>query len=59
MKPSLLAISLTAVLAAPLFLIAADPVKPIIETLKEAPTQPAEAVTKTDEEWRKLLTPEQ
>jgi peptide-methionine (R)-S-oxide reductase len=47
------------VLALPFFLSAADPVKPIIETLKEAPAQPAAAVEKTDEEWRKILTPEQ
>jgi peptide-methionine (R)-S-oxide reductase len=45
--------------AAPFLLIAADPVKPIIEVLKETPAQPAETVQKTDEEWRKTLTPEQ
>jgi peptide-methionine (R)-S-oxide reductase len=46
-------------LTLPLLLNAADPVKPIIETLKEAPPQPTEPVKKTDEEWKKILTPEQ
>jgi peptide-methionine (R)-S-oxide reductase len=27
--------------------------------MKESPARPAEPVTKTDEEWRRLLTPEQ
>ncbi len=31
----------------------------IIEVLKEAPAQPTAPVKKTDEEWKKILTPEQ
>lgn len=30
-----------------------------MEVLKEAPAEPAEKVTKTAEEWKKILTPEQ
>lgn len=46
-------------LSLPFLLNAADPVKPVIETLKEAPAQPTGTVQKTDEEWRATLTPEQ
>jgi len=41
-------------------LAAEDPEKPTaIEVLKEAPDQPTEPVEKSDEEWKKSLTPEQ
>ena len=30
-----------------------------METSKEAPQEPTEKVVKTDEEWKKILTPEQ
>ncbi len=33
--------------------------KPIMETRNEIPADPAGKVVKTDEEWKKLLTPEQ
>ena len=33
--------------------------KPVMETSAEKPAEPAGKVEKTDEEWRKLLTPEQ
>lgn len=36
-----------------------EPRKPVMETLSQAPEQPAGPVKKTDEEWSKLLTPEQ
>lgn len=57
--PARLIPALAAISSAPLLLMAADPAKPIIEVLKQAPEQPAKAVEKTDEEWRKILTPEQ
>lgn len=31
----------------------------VMETAKEAPQEPTEKVVKTDEEWKKILTPEQ
>ena len=36
-----------------------DKKKPAMETSAEKPAEPAGKVEKTDEEWRKLLTPEQ
>ncbi|MFN5000712.1 MAG: peptide-methionine (R)-S-oxide reductase, partial [Akkermansiaceae bacterium] len=30
-----------------------------METAKEAPQEPTEKIVKTDEEWKKILTPEQ
>lgn len=45
------------------FLLAActagDEKKPVMETSSEAPAEPAAKVVKSDEEWRKTLTPEQ
>ncbi len=38
---------------------AEDPKKPVIEVLEQPPAQPAAPVDKTDQEWRKILTPEQ
>jgi peptide-methionine (R)-S-oxide reductase len=38
---------------------AGDEKKPAMETQDKAPVEPAAKVTKTDEEWKKLLTPEQ
>ncbi len=49
---SLLALSLTACSAE-------ETKKPVMETRTEAPAEPAGKVVKTDEEWKKLLTPEQ
>ncbi len=37
----------------------AQPQKSAIEVLPSAPTQPTATIEKTDEEWKKLLTPEQ
>ena len=37
----------------------ADDGKPVMETSEEKPQEPEKKVVKTDEEWRKLLTPEQ
>lgn len=45
------------------FLLAActagDEKKPVMETSSEAPVEPTAKVVKSDEEWRKTLTPEQ
>jgi len=38
---------------------AEDKKKPVMETHTEAPAEPAGKVVKTDDEWKKLLTPEQ
>ncbi len=38
---------------------AEEPKKPVMETQKEKPADPADKVVKTDEEWKKELTPEQ
>jgi peptide-methionine (R)-S-oxide reductase len=38
---------------------AEDKKKPVMETRPEAPAEPTGKVVKTDEEWKKLLTPEQ
>ena len=37
----------------------ADEGKPVMETADKSPEEPTEKVVKTDEEWRKELTPEQ
>lgn len=37
----------------------ADENKPVMEVSEEKPEQPTAKVVKSDEEWRKLLTPEQ
>ena len=37
----------------------AQPDKPAIETAQKAPKEPTEPMEKTDEEWKKELTPEQ
>lgn len=41
------------------FLLADEKNTPSFATAKEAPAQPMDKVTKTDEEWKKELTPEQ